>query len=48
MFWTVTSSLWDGFLMTLKLFVLTLLFSLPLGLLISLGSMSRIAVLKYP
>ena len=34
--------------MTLKLFVLTLLFSLPLGLLISLGSMSRIAVLKYP
>ena len=48
MFWTVTSSLWDGFLMTLKLFVLTLQFSLPLGLLISLGSMSRIAVLKYP
>ncbi len=48
MFWTVTLSLLEGFLGTLKLFVLTLLFSLPLGLVISLGSMSKAKVIKYP
>ncbi|WP_026497273.1 amino acid ABC transporter permease [Butyrivibrio sp. WCD3002] len=48
MFWTVTLSLLEGFLGTIKLFVLTLLFSLPLGLLISFGSMSKTAVIKYP
>lgn len=48
MFWTVTLSLLEGFLGTIKLFVLTLLFSLPLGLIISLGSMSKAKVIKYP
>ena len=48
MFWTVTLSLLEGFLTTVKLFALTLLFSLPLGLVMSLGSMSKIKVLRYP
>ena len=48
MFGTVTLALTEGFLTTLKLFGLTLAIALPLGLLISLGSMSRIVVLKYP
>ncbi|MDD6716438.1 MAG: amino acid ABC transporter permease [Firmicutes bacterium] len=48
MFWTVTLSLLEGFLGTFKLFALTLVFALPLGLLISLGSMSRARVLRYP
>ena len=38
----------EGFLGTVKLFALTLVFALPLGLLISLGSMSRAHVLRYP
>lgn len=37
-----------GFLSTLKLFILTLVFALPLGLAISLGTMSKVAILKYP
>lgn len=48
MFLQVTLSLLQGFWGTLKLFILTLVFSLPLGLLISLGCMSRLRVLKYP
>ncbi len=48
MFITVTLSLLEGFLGTVKLFGLTLLFSLPLGLLISFGSMSRLKVLSVP
>ena len=48
MFSTVTLSLLEGFLGTVKLFALTLVFALPLGLLISLGSMSRAHVLRYP
>ncbi|MCR5556761.1 MAG: amino acid ABC transporter permease [Butyrivibrio sp.] len=48
MFWTVTLSLLEGFLGTIKLFILTLIFSLPLGLFISFGSMSKYAVIKYP
>ncbi len=48
MFWTVTLSLLEGFLGTIKLFALTLLFSLPLGLIISLGSMSKARVIRYP
>ena len=46
MFWTVTLSLLEGFLMTLKLFALTLAFSIPLGLVLGLGSMSRFQPLK--
>lgn len=45
---TVTATLFQGFLTTIKLFVLTLLFSLPLGLVISFGSMSRHALLRLP
>ncbi len=48
MFLTVTGSLLSGFLTTVRLFVLTLVFSLPLGLIISFGSMSRFAVLRLP
>ncbi len=48
MFLSVTLALLTGFLNTLKLFVLTLVFSLPLGLLISFGSMNRLGILKYP
>ena len=48
MFLNVTLTLFGGFLHTIKLFVLTLLFSLPLGLLISFGSMSRIRAIKAP
>ncbi|MEE0954185.1 MAG: amino acid ABC transporter permease [Eubacterium sp.] len=48
MFLEVTLSLLQGFWGTLKLFLLTLVFSLPLGLLISLGCMSKVTVLKYP
>lgn len=48
MFLNVTLSLLEGFLGTIKLFVLTLLFSLPLGLIISFGSMSKIKLIKCP
>ncbi len=48
MFSTVTMSLFMGFLATLRLFVLTLVFSLPLGLFISFGSMSRFSVIRLP
>ena len=48
MFWTVTQSLLTGFLTTVKLFSLTLLLALPLGLVISFGSMSGFAVLRLP
>lgn len=41
MFWSVTMSLCKGFGTTLLLFALTLLFAIPLGLLISFGSMNR-------
>ena len=48
MFVNVTLSLLEGFLGTLKLFSLTLLFSLPLGLIISFGSMNKNLVVKLP
>ena len=48
MFWTVTISLLEGFWGTGKLFALTLVFSLPLGLFICLGSMSRVTILRCP
>ena len=40
-FWSITQLLLEGFAVSCQLFVLTLLFSLPLGLLISFGSMSK-------
>ncbi len=48
MFWQVTLSLLEGFGMTLTIFALTLLFAIPLGLVIAFGSMSRLGlVLKF-
>ena len=47
MFWSVTVSLLEGFGKTLELFLLTLLFALPLGLALSFGSMSRFRPLKW-
>lgn len=47
MFLTVTMSLLEGFYMTFKIFFLTLLFALPLGLIISFGSMSKIKPIKW-
>jgi len=46
-FWAVTLRLLQGFKTTGLIFSLTLLFALPLGLLISFGSMSKIAPLRY-
>lgn len=46
-FMPVTQALWVGFYTTLKLFFLTLVFSLPLGLVISFGSMSRFTPLRW-
>ena len=42
----VTSVLWSGFQVSLLLFSLTLVFSLPLGLLMSFGSMSKFTPLR--
>ena len=46
MFLPVTLQLLGGFWESLKIFVLTLVFSLPLGLVISFGSMSRFTPLR--
>ena len=45
---TVTMSLLEGFGVTLKLFLMTLLFALPIGLILSFGSMSRYRIIKAP
>ena len=45
-FLDVTLNLWRGFQTTLLLFALTLVFSLPLGLVISFGSMSKFTPLR--
>ncbi len=45
-FVSITSGLADGFVTTLLLFALTLVFSLPLGLLISFCTMSKFAPLR--
>ena len=46
-FWDVTLQLLRGFYTTCLIFALTLLFSLPLGLIISFGSMSKFFPLKF-
>ena len=46
-FWDVTFNLLRGFQTTFYIFALTLLFALPLGLIISFGSMSKFAPLRY-
>ena len=47
MFLPVTMHLLEGFWETVKVFALTLLFSLPLGLVICFGSMSRFHPLRW-
>lgn len=47
MFWQVTLDLLKGFSTTLELFGLTLVFALPLGLIISFGSMSKFKPVKW-
>lgn len=47
MFTTVTLALLEGFGTTVKLFLLTLVFALPLGLIISFGSMSQFTPLRW-
>lgn len=47
MFWTVTQSLLEGFSKTVEIFLVTLAFSIPLGLIISFGSMSKIKPVKW-
>lgn len=47
MFTTVLGALNEGFLQTLKLFAITLLGSIPLGLVVSFGSMSRFSPLRW-
>ena len=44
----VTLSLLTGFLTNIKLFALTLVLALPLGLIISVGSMSKVRVIRLP
>ena len=46
MLWTVTLTLAEGFLTTLEIFVMTLVFALPLGLVVAFGLMNKRAPLK--
>lgn len=47
MFITVLGALNEGFLQTLRLFAVTLIGAIPLGLIVSFGSMSRFSPLRY-
>ena len=47
MFIPVTLQLLGGFWETIKVFVLTLVFSIPLGLVVCFGSMSRLSPLRW-
>lgn len=46
-FWTISLDLLVGFIETLKIFFITLLISLPSGLILSFGSMSKLKPLKF-
>ena len=46
-FWSITAKLFEGFGTTCLLFILTLIFSLPLGLIIAFGSMSKFKPLAW-
>ena len=41
MFWTVTQALLGGLATTFQIFILTLVFALPLGLILALGTISK-------
>lgn len=45
--WQITIQLLEGLLATLTIFILTLLFSLPLGLLVAAGRMCKIAPIRW-
>lgn len=47
MFLTVTLALLEGTLTTFKIFILTLIFALPLGLLLAFGAMSKFRPIRY-
>lgn len=47
MFAEVSLSLLEGFMVTLKIFVLTLVMALPLGLIMSFGSMCKVKIVKW-
>ena len=47
-FIVVNQKLAEGFMTTLQIFSLTLLFAIPLGLIISFGSMSKFKIIKWP
>ena len=47
-FWEVTLFLLRGFEETVKVFALTLVISIPFGLVVCLGSMSRFALVRLP
>ena len=46
MFWTVTQALMSGLWTTFEIFILTLIFSLPLGLIFAFGLLSRFMPVK--
>ena len=46
-FTNVVTRLSEGFVTTIEIFALTLLIAIPAGLILSLGSMSKIAPIKY-
>lgn len=46
MFWTVTQALLGGLGTTFQIFILTLIFALPLGLILGLGSLSKIKIIR--
>ena len=48
LFLSVNRALMEGFGETLKIFLLTLLIALPLGLVICFGSMSRLKLVRFP
>lgn len=47
MFWNVTQSLMNGLATTFQIFILTLIFALPLGLILGLGAVSKWKPLRY-
>ena len=47
MLWTVTQSLFNGLYTTFRIFILTLVFALPCGLILALGSISKWKPLRY-
>lgn len=47
MFWSVTQTLMSGLATTFEIFIFTLIFALPLGLIFSFGLMSKFKPLRY-